>query len=41
MVLKLAEAAVKRVRRLRGYRQIPKVMDGVVFVNGVQMKQAA
>ncbi len=41
MVFKLAEAAVKRVRRLRGYKQIPKVLDGVVFVNGVQMKKAA
>jgi len=41
MVFKLAEAAMKRVRRLRGYRHIPKVLDGVLFVNGVQIKKAA
>jgi transposase-like protein len=41
MVFKLLEATMKRVRRLRGYRQIPKVLAGVVFVNGVQLRKAA
>lgn len=41
MVFKLLESAMKRVRRLRGYRHIPQVLEGVVFVNGIQLKKAA
>lgn len=41
MVFKLAESAQKRWRRLRGYESIPKVMTGVKFEDGIEIKMAA
>jgi hypothetical protein len=35
MVFKLVESAAKRWHRLRGYQQLPDVLDGVIFQNGV------
>ena len=36
MVFKLIESAAKRWHRLRGYRQLADVLNGVVFQDGVQ-----
>ena len=36
MVLKLAQAAEKRWRRLDGHNQLPKVIQGVRFVDGIE-----
>ena len=36
MVFKLVESAAKRWHRLRGYQQIPDVLNGVVFQDGVR-----
>jgi len=37
MVFKLVESAAKRWHRLRGYRQLPNVLNGVVFHDGVMV----
>jgi transposase-like protein len=37
MVFKLAEAAQKSWRRLRGYNQLPKVVQGVKFNDGIEV----
>lgn len=41
MVYKLSMEAEKNWRRLRGYRLIPKVIEGVKFVDGELKKEAA
>jgi transposase-like protein len=40
MVFKLVESAAKRWHRLRGYQQIPDVLNGIVFVDGVRVDAA-
>ena len=37
MVFKLVESAAKRWHRLRGYQQIPDVLNGVIFQDGVRI----
>jgi transposase-like protein len=37
MVFKLVEAAQKSWRRLRGYNQLPKVIQGVKFTDGIEV----
>jgi transposase-like protein len=37
MVFKLVEAAQKSWRRLRGYNQLPKVIQGVKFADGIEV----
>ena len=37
MVFKLVESAAKRWHRLRGYQQLPDVLNGVVFQDGVRL----
>jgi Transposase, Mutator family len=37
MVYKLVEAAQKSWRRLRGYNQLPKVIQGVKFTDGIEV----
>jgi len=37
MVFKLVESAAKRWHRLRGYQQIPDVLNGIVFQDGVRL----
>ena len=37
MVFKLVESAAKRWHRLRGYQQLPNVLNGVVFQDGVRV----
>lgn len=37
MVFKLVESAAKRWHRLRGYQQLPDVLNGVVFHDGVRL----
>ena len=39
MVFKLVESAAKRWHRLRGYQQIPDVLNGIVFRDGVAVGQ--
>jgi transposase-like protein len=41
MVFKLAERAQLRWRRLRGHNQIPKVINGVKFIDGIEDTLAA
>jgi len=41
MVFKLAERASKKWRKLRGYQSIEKVIEGVNFKDGVEIKLAA
>jgi len=40
MVFKLATSAEKKWRRLRGYREIEKVINGVKFKDGEEVKEA-
>jgi len=40
MVFKLVESAAKRWHRLRGYQQIPDVLNGIVFADGVRVEAA-
>lgn len=40
MVFKLVESAAKRWHRLRGYRQLSDVLNGVVFSDGVRVEAA-
>jgi hypothetical protein len=40
MVFKLVESAAKRWHRLRGAQQIPDVLNGVVFQDGVRVEVA-
>ena len=37
MVFKLVESAAKRWHRLRWYRQLPDVLNGVIFQDGVRL----
>jgi putative transposase len=37
MVFKLITAAAKTWRRLKGENQLPKVVQGVTFTNGVEV----
>ena len=37
MVFKLVTAATKTWRRLKGENQLPKVVQGVTFTNGVEV----
>ena len=37
MVFKLVMAAAKTWRRLKGENQLPKVIEGVTFRNGVEV----
>jgi len=37
MVFKLVEAAQKSWRRLRGYNQLPKLIQGVRFTDGIEV----
>jgi hypothetical protein len=36
MIFKLAQAAEKSWRRLDGHSQLPKVMQGVKFTDGIE-----
>jgi hypothetical protein len=36
MVFKLAQAAEKSWRRLDGYNQLPKVVTGIKFIDGIE-----
>lgn len=40
MVFKLVMAAAKTWRRLKGENQLPKVVQGVIFTNGVEVTNA-
>ena len=40
MVFKLVQAAAKTWRRLRGANQLPLVIEGVTFTNGVAKSAA-
>jgi putative transposase len=40
MVFKLIMAAAKTWRRLKGEKQLPKVIQGVTFTNGVEVTKA-
>ena len=40
MVFKLVESAAKRWHRLRGYQQLPDVLNGVIFHDGVRLDAA-
>ena len=40
MVFKLVMAAAKTWRRLKGENQLPKVVQGVIFANGVEVTEA-
>ena len=39
MIFKLAEAAAKTWRRLKGENQLPKVVQGVKFKNGIEVTE--
>ena len=39
MMFKLGECAEKNWRKLRGFAYLAKVIDGVAFVNGEEVKQ--
>ncbi len=41
MVFKLVESAQKRWRKLRGYKKLSLLLDGVQFQDGVELQQAA
>jgi putative transposase len=41
MVFKLIMAAAKTWRRLKGENQLPKVVAGVIFRNGVEVTDAS
>ena len=41
MVFKLAESAEKRWRKLRGYKKLSLLLEGVQFQDGVELQQAA
>jgi hypothetical protein len=41
MIYKLAEAAEKSWRRLDGHNQLPKVILGVRFPDGIEIKSQA
>ena len=40
MVFKLVMAAAKTWRKLKGDNQLPKLVQGVTFTNGVEVTQA-
>jgi hypothetical protein len=37
MIFKLAEAAEKSWRRLNGHKQLPKIMLGIRFADGIEV----
>jgi len=37
MVFKLVQAVQKSWRRLRGYNQLPKIVQGVKFSDGIEV----
>ena len=41
MVFTLVRAAAKKWRRLKGANQVPRVIDGVKFTNGVADRDPA
>jgi hypothetical protein len=41
MIFKLAEAAEKRWRRLDGHKQLPKLILGVKFADGIEIPSQA
>jgi transposase-like protein len=41
MVFKLVQAASRKWRRLRGRNQLPKIIEGIKFTNGVEANDAA
>jgi hypothetical protein len=41
MVFKLTLAAAKTWRRLKGENQLPKVIAGVIFRNGVEVTKSS
>jgi putative transposase len=41
MVFKLVMAAAKTWRRLKGENQLPKIVRGVIFTNGVEVSSAS
>jgi hypothetical protein len=41
MIFKLAEAAEKRWRRLDGHNQLPKLILGVKFADGIEITSQA
>ncbi|MGF7178425.1 hypothetical protein FHS63_006231 [Azospirillum doebereinerae] len=41
MVFKLITAAAKTWRRLQGEKQLPKIIRGVTFRNGLEVTEAA
>jgi len=41
MVFKLVQAASRKWRRLQGKNQLPKVIEGIKFTNGVEANEAA
>ena len=41
MVFKLTESAEKRWRKLRGYKKLSRLLDGVQFQDGIELQRAA
>jgi len=41
MVFKLVQAASRKWRRLQGRNQLPKVIEGITFTNGIEVTDAA
>jgi len=39
MVYKLGQSAQKRWQRIRGYRRLPEVVQGVKFIEGIAAKE--
>ena len=39
MMFKLGQCAQKNWRRIRGFKQVAKVIEGVLFVNGVEQPE--
>ncbi len=41
MVFTLVQAASKKWRRLKGRNQLPKIIEGITFTNGIELTDAA
>ena len=41
MVFKLGQSAAKRCQRIRGYRRLPEVIQGIKFIDGIANEQEA
>jgi len=39
MVFKLGQSAAKRWQRIRGYRRLPEMIQGMKFENGIANEQ--